>query len=154
MTQPKCRIEPDHGAVIDHLILHHYPVPWNEAMLAECAVVRVYDDAGTVGYFWGHWVSRGTMSFHVCADRPVWVRSLPELYQIAFWLGADFLVASLDGHPSPERVRSLLLWQGFTEEPALFFTKSLLDEPDEFSVSQAEDHGSDATGPAASGAED
>lgn len=125
---PRCRVEPDHLALLSYLQANNYPVQWTPDMLVDCIVVRIFDDTGTIGYCWGHWLFPRTLAFHVCAARPRWVRALPELFQIAFWLGADDLVASLDGHSQPSRLRSLLLRAGFMEEPVSFFTKSLLDE--------------------------
>lgn len=136
MPEPFYRLEEDPTTVAEFLSRNNYPVRWTPEMFDECAVVRVFDDRGTVGYFWGYWHLRaGIMMFHVCVDqtrRAKWFRPsvLRQLYQMAFWLGADELCVSLDGIEKAPRIRPLLLLAGFREiddEGDVLFTLNLWD---------------------------
>lgn len=122
MAEPFMRLDDDHEDVVKFLTRNNYPVTWTAEMFKDCAVVRVFDDEGTIGFFWGYWVHQhGIMMFHVCVDqhrRVKWFRPsiLSQLYQIAFWLGADELCVSLKDIAQAPRIRPLLKLAGFREQ--------------------------------------
>jgi len=95
-------------------------------MFAKALVVRVFDDLGTIGYFWGHWIDNGCMAIHACVDRlrhRDWLTKdvVRQLRQIAFWLGADELFTSIrDDVPKAPKVRLLLRRLGFVEDPGRY----------------------------------
>jgi hypothetical protein len=138
MAEPFFRLDRDFDGVAKFLERNHYPVHWDseEFRACDCVVVRVFDDKGTIGFFWGYWVlTPGIMMFHVCVDqsrRSKWFRPsiLRQLYQIAFWLGADELCVSLAGIQLAPRIRPLLIIAGFREqivEDDVLFTLNLWD---------------------------
>jgi GNAT superfamily N-acetyltransferase len=130
------RVEHDHDLVIGFLVANEYPRSWTKAMLADCLVVRVFTDNETIGYIWGQWVDTGIMTFHACVTpwfRGRWLTPalLEELEKIAFWVGADQLIASTDDLPKGPKMARLLKRLGFEEddptpfETTTIFTKNL-----------------------------
>jgi len=120
-SSPLCRVEYRRDEVVEFLKRYQYPIEWTVPMFKDALIVRVFDPAGTIGYFWGTWASHGTMALHACVSSErsgAWLnrRTLDQLFQICFWLGADEVVTSLSQIPSRDRMRPLLLRLGFVEE--------------------------------------
>lgn len=161
LSSPYIRIEHRRDEVDLFLKANDYPLEWNEAMLAKTIIARLFDDDNaTIGIVWAHWIDTGVLAFHVCIGRGYRVRWLDpqvieRLYMMAFWLGADEIVTSVDDVPNARQLRSMLLRFGFTEDHGEYgrdtiFTKNLWN-PDGRSFQGAEGErpsgASSATGP-------
>lgn len=126
MSDPRCRIEHRKDVLVQFLKDNRYPIEWTEEMFSDALAVKVFDDVGTIGYFWGQWLDTGCLGIHVCVDQDRyrdWYRSdiLHQLKQIGFWLGADELFTSIrDDVPKARKVRLMLRRVGFTADPGRF----------------------------------
>lgn len=123
--KPICRVEYNHAEVIEFLQYVNYPVEWTEDMFKQALVVRVSDMESLIGYFWGTWVDHGVMVIHVAIDPDragAWAdpELISELLRIAFWLGADEVIASFEGNPRAAQMARLVRRFGFVEEPELY----------------------------------
>jgi hypothetical protein len=115
------RTETDFVRAFQFLQLNGYPFFWSPEALARGLVVRVMDDDGeTVGYVWGEWLDTGVVSLHAAARAglrlPIFASDMIEQFvRIAFLIGADEVVTSVDGHPHPRPLERLLRRLGFEE---------------------------------------
>jgi hypothetical protein len=120
-TSVLLRTETDFVAAFQFLQLNDYPFFWSPSDLARGLVVRVMADGGdTVAYAWGEWLDAGVISFHACVragDRlPLFTSDLlDQLVRIGFLVGADEVVTSVEGHPTPRPLERLLRRLGFEE---------------------------------------
>jgi len=123
--KPLCRVEYNHADVVEFLHYVNYPVEWTEEAFKQALVVRVSDMESLIGYFWGTWVDHGIMAIHVAIDPDragAWTNPelVSELLRIAFWLGADEVVASFQDTPRAVQLERLARRFGFTEEPEFY----------------------------------
>ncbi|MFG1209832.1 hypothetical protein [Xanthobacter flavus] len=87
-----------HDVFVDFLQENGGNTDWIEngtLPLSDCIIIRVYDAAGTVAYFWAHWVADARLMFHgrIATERQgpesIHPETIRDLTRIAFWLGAD-----------------------------------------------------------------
>ena len=106
------------------MVEHAYPCPTSADDLKRyCIILRVQDDAATVGYVWSTWHREfpKTLQFHVCiapSHRGRWLdcRVMRELEKISLLVGADMITAALPF--DSKRISALMVrFYGFHVEP-------------------------------------
>jgi hypothetical protein len=134
------RIEGEIDKVTAFLKQEGYPFDWDYDRLSETLMVRAFtDDDQTAAYFWGQWADTGVLSFHVCVGKSHYglcfrQNLIDRLGEIAFMVGADEMLTSVDGLPNGDRIAQLMLRHGFVQQAdrlgkPFVYTRNLWKKP-------------------------
>lgn len=135
----RCRIITDPITVWNFAALHDYPGLPDIDALSNCLMVEITLDGEPVAYMWLEHAEDGMVAPHLCAssDHPrTFLDSalVRELHYIAYLVGGDVAVVSLDPFPPnfQRRMACLLKRHGWELSPGLLgrthiYTKDIRD---------------------------
>lgn len=119
----RVRLEPDIEAILDYARHSGYPYDHREqnpSIAEECLGFWIFDEFGTLGALWGHWISARSVTCHVCvpAGGSVdWRDLMSKMEFLADVFHADEVVIDISRHPRKNAMERLLRSIGFSHDP-------------------------------------